>query len=176
MSSTPALSVGGCQICIPRSIHSWPQSTLSPPIRNLDLNLYEECVLSTSNTLLSYLLRNSICQNGSKTQPKSHWNHFTFFVPQIGVASLPPPSPQCSPEVEDLFRQGFQLEPTKRATAKELLKHKAFVAGADNHILQEVETHGLYISSPLHDRSLFLFIGTTFLKGLDSSRNVTIIL
>ena len=44
MPSAPCKICGGCQIRVPRSIHS-----TSVILYNLDSNLYEECVLSTSN-------------------------------------------------------------------------------------------------------------------------------
>ncbi|XP_078376186.1 uncharacterized protein LOC144659591 isoform X2 [Oculina patagonica] len=47
---------------------------------------------------------------------------------KIGTASEPPQSPSCSPEVEDLFSQGFVLAPAERATAAELLRHQVFVS------------------------------------------------
>jgi len=68
---------------------------------------------------------------------KSKYYH--LFSPQIGATSQPPTSPPCSPEVEDLFSQGFQLKPEKRPTARELLNHRVFVAGAVNHILFATE-------------------------------------
>ena len=51
------------------------------------------------------------------------------FSLQIGSAKEPPPSPPCSPELEDVFNKGFKLEPKQRPTAKELLKHQVFVTG-----------------------------------------------
>ena len=52
-----------------------------------------------------------------------------FFFSQIGTAKEPPSSPPCSPEVEDLFSQGFILKPADRKTARQLLRHPAIMAG-----------------------------------------------
>lgn len=61
----------------------------------------------------------------------------SFYVSsQIGMASQPPQSPACSPEVEDLFSQGFVLQPSERATAAELLRHRVFVTGDDCLIMK----------------------------------------
>ncbi|RMX45000.1 hypothetical protein pdam_00021506, partial [Pocillopora damicornis] len=50
---------------------------------------------------------------------------------RIGTAKEPPSSPPCSPEVEDLFSQGFILKPADRKTARELLRHPAIMAAPD---------------------------------------------
>ncbi|PFX15026.1 Mitogen-activated protein kinase kinase kinase 14 [Stylophora pistillata] len=50
---------------------------------------------------------------------------------KIGTATEPPCSPPCSPEVEDLFSQGFILMPSRRKTARELLRHPAIMAAPD---------------------------------------------
>ena len=53
----------------------------------------------------------------------------SIFFSQIGTAKEPPSSPPCSPEVEDLFSQGFILKPADRKTARQLLRHPAIMAG-----------------------------------------------
>ncbi|XP_068747571.1 uncharacterized protein [Montipora capricornis] len=68
---------------------------------------------------------------GTPPWEEYHSSHRLALLYQIGSAKHPPPSPVCSPEVEDLFSCGFQLEPSNRATAKELMRHRLFSSAPD---------------------------------------------
>ncbi|XP_015766137.1 PREDICTED: mitogen-activated protein kinase kinase kinase 2-like [Acropora digitifera] len=63
---------------------------------------------------------------GTPPWEQYHHCHRMTLLYQIGVSPQPPPSPACSPEVEDLFSLGFRLRPEERGTATELLNHRAF--------------------------------------------------
>ncbi|XP_044178906.1 probable serine/threonine-protein kinase mps1 isoform X4 [Acropora millepora] len=63
---------------------------------------------------------------GTPPWEQYHHCHRMTLLYQIAVAPQPPPSPACSPEVEDLFSLGFRLRPEERGTASELLNHRAF--------------------------------------------------